>query len=49
VYAARASDVTDVMVDGRLLVRDRALRTLDAPTLAGAARIELRRVLRRMR
>jgi cytosine/adenosine deaminase-related metal-dependent hydrolase len=48
VYAARASDVTDVLVDGRWLVRDRTLQTLDAPALARAARFELERVLRRM-
>ncbi len=49
VYAARASDVTDVIVDGRWLVRDRRLQTLDGPALARGASAELRRVLRRMR
>lgn len=47
VYCARASDVTDVAVDGRLLVRARRLRTLDATALAKAAPGEARRVARR--
>ncbi len=37
VYCARASDVRDVLVDGRVLVRDRQLKTLDAAALARAA------------
>lgn len=37
VYCARASDVRDVVVDGRVLVRDRTLATLDARALAKAA------------
>jgi len=45
VYCARASDVTDVLVDGRVLVRDRRLLTLDAGKLAAAASSEARRVL----
>ena len=47
VYCARASDVTDVVVDGRAVVRGRRLRTLDAPAISAQARLELRRVLRR--
>ena len=47
VYCARASDVTDVLVAGRLLVRDRRLLTLDAEKLAAGAEAEARRVLAR--
>jgi len=49
VYAARASDVTDVLVGGRAVVRDRRLLTLDAAGLALAAPTEVARVLRRVR
>jgi 5-methylthioadenosine/S-adenosylhomocysteine deaminase len=38
VYAAKASDVEDVMVNGRWLMRQRALTTLDETDLALAAR-----------
>ena len=48
VYCARASDVTDVLVDGKPLVRNRRLRTLDARGLAAAAPAEVRRVLRKV-
>jgi 5-methylthioadenosine/S-adenosylhomocysteine deaminase len=48
VYCARASDVTDVLVDGRPVVRDRRLLTLDAPRLAAQAQAEVRRVLERV-
>jgi len=37
VFGARPSDVRDVIVDGRLLVQDRQLKTLDAAALAKAA------------
>lgn len=37
VYGATAADVRDVVVDGRLLVRDRQLATLDVRALARAA------------
>ena len=47
VYCARASDVTDVLVDGRPVVRDRKLLTLDAAALARRAPREVRRVLAR--
>jgi 5-methylthioadenosine/S-adenosylhomocysteine deaminase len=33
VYGARAADVRDVLVDGRLLLRDRALTTLDEASI----------------
>jgi cytosine/adenosine deaminase-related metal-dependent hydrolase len=48
VYCARASDVTDVLVDGRQVVRNRKLLTLDARKLAAAASAEARRVLARL-
>ena len=47
VYCARASDVREVIVDGRWLVRNRVLQTLDAPALARAAPREVQRVLAR--
>ena len=37
VYGARPSDVRDVIVDGRVLVRDHQLKTLDPVALARAA------------
>ena len=49
VYSARASDVTDVLVDGRPVVREGKLLTLDAGALARAAPAEVARVLRRVR
>jgi cytosine/adenosine deaminase-related metal-dependent hydrolase len=45
VYCARASDVTDVLVDGRVVVRAGKLLTLDAPKLAAAASAEARRII----
>ncbi len=48
VYGARASDVTDVIVDGRHLVRRRALVSLDAAALARRAPDELARLKRRL-
>lgn len=47
VYCARASDVTDVIVDGRVIVRSRALLTLDADALAARASAEAKRLLGR--
>jgi len=44
VYCARASDVTDVIVDGQVVVRGRRLRRLDAERLAAAASAEARRL-----
>jgi cytosine/adenosine deaminase-related metal-dependent hydrolase len=49
VYCSRASDVTDVLVGGRALVRARRLLTLDAAKLAAAAPAEARRVLARVK
>ena len=48
VYCARASDVTDVLVDGVLLVRSRKLLTLDAARLSAEAGREARRLLARV-
>jgi len=48
VYCARASDVTDVFVEGRQVVRNRRLLTLDASKLAASAAAEARRVLRKL-
>jgi cytosine/adenosine deaminase-related metal-dependent hydrolase len=49
VYCARASDVTDVIVEGKMIVRGRKLLTLDAARLAAQAPAEARRLLRRVR
>ena len=49
VYGARASDVTQVFVDGRWLVAHRRLRSLDAAALTRDANGEARRLLRRAR
>ena len=40
VYALQGSDVTDVMVNGRTIVRDRRMLTLDASHHAKAESIE---------
>ncbi len=42
VYAARAADVTHVLVAGRWLLKGGELQTLDWPALAAAARIQAR-------
>ena len=44
VYAAKASDVVDVMCNGRWLMRDRRLLTLDETELAREAREVARRI-----
>src|SRR5205823_1026972 len=44
VYAAKSTDVVDVMCNGRWLMRDRRLLTLDEEELRAAARAEARRV-----
>ena len=49
VYCARAGDVRDVWVDGRMLVRDRTLRTLDARALARQAPRAMSALARRAR
>lgn len=48
VYAARASDVRHVAVDGRLVVRDRELLTLDVAAVTRAAATHAHRVFARM-
>jgi 5-methylthioadenosine/S-adenosylhomocysteine deaminase len=48
VYCARASDVSDVLVDGRVIVRSRELLTLNARKLAAGAGTEIQRVLSRV-
>ena len=48
VYAARATDVRHVCVDGALVVRDRRLLTLDATQVAADARKHADRVFARM-
>jgi 5-methylthioadenosine/S-adenosylhomocysteine deaminase len=44
VYALKGSDVTDVMVNGRPIVRDRRMLTLDAPAILLKAAEYQRRV-----
>jgi len=44
VYAAKSTDVVDVMCNGKWLMRDRALLTLDEGELRRAAQVEARRV-----
>ena len=44
VYASKSTDVSDVMCNGRWLMRDRALLTLDEEGLRAAAREAARRV-----
>jgi 5-methylthioadenosine/S-adenosylhomocysteine deaminase len=44
VYAAKSTDVVDVMCDGRWLMRDRRLLTLDEEDLQAAARDVARRI-----
>ena len=44
VYASKSTDVVDVMCNGRWLMRDRALLTLDEEALRAASRGEARRV-----
>ncbi len=44
VYASKSTDVTDVMCNGRWLMRDRALLTLDEEALRAAARDAAARV-----
>src|SRR5579871_5194202 len=44
VYASKSTDVTDVMCNGRWLMRDRALLTLDEDALRAAARDASKRI-----
>ena len=46
VYAARSSDVRHVAVDGRVVVRDRALLTLDLPRVVAQANQTARRLFK---
>jgi 5-methylthioadenosine/S-adenosylhomocysteine deaminase len=46
VWCARAGDVTDVVVDGRVVVEDRALRTADADAVVAEATAVFDRILR---
>lgn len=48
VYAARATDVRHVAVDGQLVVRDRRLLTLDVPDVLHEAGVQTRKVFARM-
>ncbi|HKA87716.1 MAG TPA: 5'-deoxyadenosine deaminase [Haliangiales bacterium] len=48
VFAARASDVRHVVVDGRVTVRDRTLLTLDAARAVADARARARRIFDRI-
>ncbi|HEY6179432.1 MAG TPA: hypothetical protein VIX73_33485, partial [Kofleriaceae bacterium] len=45
-YAARASDVRHVAVDGKLVVRDGELHTLDAARVRERARAAAKRLFR---
>lgn len=47
VYAAEATDVDTVMVDGRLVMRDRALLTLDESDVVTRANAEARELMKR--
>jgi 5-methylthioadenosine/S-adenosylhomocysteine deaminase len=47
VYSAQAADVCMVMVDGRILMEDRVLRTLDEEALLVAAAAQTQSLLRR--
>jgi 5-methylthioadenosine/S-adenosylhomocysteine deaminase len=44
VYAAKSTDVTDVMVNGRWLLRDRQLLTIDEESVRAAVRDAARRI-----
>ena len=48
VYAATGQDVTDVMIDGRWIVRDRALQTADAHTIWQDLRVAARDMYERI-
>jgi 5-methylthioadenosine/S-adenosylhomocysteine deaminase len=49
VYATRASDVVHVVIDGRLVLKDRTLLTLDAASVAANARHHSARLTARAR
>ncbi len=44
VYSAQSSDVRDVIIDGRLVMRDRSLLTLDVAAVTAAARAHGKRI-----
>ncbi len=44
VYSAQSSDVRDVIIDGRLVMRDRRLLTLDVDAVTAAARTHAKRI-----
>jgi cytosine/adenosine deaminase-related metal-dependent hydrolase len=46
VYSARASDVRHVIVDGRIVVRDGALKTADVEQIRRAANVQAKRLRR---
>ena len=48
VYACRSTDVTSVVVDGRIVVRDRRLLTLDRPAVLADARERAARLFARL-
>jgi 5-methylthioadenosine/S-adenosylhomocysteine deaminase len=49
VYAARATDVVHVLIDGRPVLKDRALITLDEAAVASSARKHSERIVSRVR
>ncbi|ATB27910.1 5'-deoxyadenosine deaminase [Melittangium boletus] len=49
VYAARSSDVVHVIIDGRLVLKDRTLLTLDASAVAASAHQHSARIAARRR
>jgi 5-methylthioadenosine/S-adenosylhomocysteine deaminase len=49
VYAAKASDVTDTIVNGRVLMRDRRLLTLDELAIKARARVRRDQVARSLK
>ncbi|WP_375767190.1 5'-deoxyadenosine deaminase [Archangium gephyra] len=49
VYAARSSDVVHVLIDGKPVLKDRALLTLDAASVASNARQHSARIAARVR
>jgi 5-methylthioadenosine/S-adenosylhomocysteine deaminase len=49
VYAAKASDVTDTIINGRVLMRNRRLLTLDEEAVKAAARRYQKQVVESLR
>lgn len=49
VYAARSTDVVHVLIDGRLVLKDRALLTFDEAAVASSARKHSERIVSRVR